>query len=50
VLIEARPDLPVVVCGPGDDRLAHQPNEWVSKEAFDESIAFYERLATAYFR
>ena len=50
VLIEARPDLPVVVYGPGDDRLAHQPNEWVSKEAFDESIAFYERLATAYFR
>lgn len=50
VLVEARPDLPVVVCGPGDDRLAHQPNEWVSKEAFDGSIAFYERLATAYFR
>ncbi len=50
VLVEARPDLPVVVYGPGDDRLAHQPNEWVSIEAFDESIAFYERLATAYFR
>jgi succinyl-diaminopimelate desuccinylase len=50
VLVEARPDLPVVVCGPGDDRLAHQPNEWVSTEAFDESIAFYERLAAAYFR
>ncbi len=50
VLVEARPDLPVVVYGPGDDRLAHQPNEWVSKEAFEESIAFYERLATAYFR
>jgi len=50
VLVEARPDLPVVVYGPGDDRLAHQPNEWVSKEAFDGSIAFYERLATAYFR
>ncbi len=50
VLVEARPDLPVVVCGPGDDRLAHQPNEWVSKDAFDGSIAFYERLATAYFR
>ena len=50
VLVEARPDLPVVVCGPGDDRLAHQPNAWVSKEAFEGSIAFYERLATAYFR
>ncbi len=50
VLVEARPDLPVVVYGPGDDRLAHQPNEWVSTEAFDGSIAFYERLATAYFR
>ena len=50
VLVEARPDLPVVVYGPGDDRLAHQPNEWVSIEAFDGSVAFYERLATAYFR
>ncbi len=50
VLVEARPDLPVVVYGPGDDRLAHQPNEWVSIEAFDRSVAFYERLATAYFR
>jgi succinyl-diaminopimelate desuccinylase len=50
VLVEARPDLPVVVYGPGDDRLAHQPNEWVGKEAFEGSIAFYERLATAYFR
>jgi succinyl-diaminopimelate desuccinylase len=50
VLVEARPDLPVVVYGPGDDRLAHQPNEWVSIEAFNGSVAFYERLATAYFR
>lgn len=50
VLVEARPDLPVVVYGPGDDRLAHQPNEWVSAEAFDRSIAFYEQLATTYFR
>jgi succinyl-diaminopimelate desuccinylase len=49
VLVEARPDLPVVVYGPGDDRLAHQPNEWVSIEAFDKSVAFYERLATTYF-
>ena len=50
VLVEAHPGLPVVVYGPGDDRLAHQPNEWVSKEAFEESIAFYERLTMAYCR
>jgi succinyl-diaminopimelate desuccinylase len=50
VLVEARPDLPVVVYGPGDDRLAHQPNEWVSIEAFDKSVAFYERLVTVFFR
>jgi succinyl-diaminopimelate desuccinylase len=50
VLVEARPDLPVVIYGPGDDRLAHQPDEWVSTEAFERSVAFYERLATAYFR
>lgn len=50
VLVEACPELPVVIYGPGDDRLAHQPDEWVSVEAFDMSVAFYERLATAYFR
>jgi succinyl-diaminopimelate desuccinylase len=50
VFVEAHSDLPVVVYGPGDERLAHQPNEWVSIEAFNRSVSFYERLATAYFR
>lgn len=45
ILAGSSPKLPVVVYGPGDDRLAHQPNEWVSVEAFQRSIGFFEELA-----
>lgn len=49
ILLEALPDLPVVIYGPGDDRIAHQPNEWVNVEAFGRSIDFYERWVARYF-
>lgn len=49
IFVETLPDLPIVIYGPGDDRLAHQPNEWVGAEAFGRSIDFYERLVIAYF-
>lgn len=37
--------LPVLIYGPGDHRLAHQPDEWVDIEAYLESIDFYRELA-----
>lgn len=45
ILAGSSPTPPVVIYGPGDDRLAHQPNEWVSVEAFQRSIGFFEELA-----
>jgi succinyl-diaminopimelate desuccinylase len=49
VLVESYPDLAVVLYGPGDDRLAHQPNECVDVESFARSIGFYEQIAARYF-
>ena len=49
VLIESYPDLAVVLYGPGDDRLAHQPNECVDVESFVHSIGFYEQIVARYF-
>jgi succinyl-diaminopimelate desuccinylase len=37
--------LPVLIYGPGDHRLAHQPDEWVDIDAYLESIDFYRELA-----
>jgi succinyl-diaminopimelate desuccinylase len=48
VLVESYPDLAVVLYGPGDDHLAHQPNECVDVEAFVRSIEFYEQIAARY--
>ena len=48
VLTESYPDLAVVLYGPGDDRLAHQPNECVDVESFVRSIGFYEQIAARY--
>lgn len=48
ILAGLSPTPPVVIYGPGDDRLAHQPNEWVSVEAFHRSIGFFEELARSH--
>ncbi|MHA6529731.1 M20 family metallopeptidase [Paenibacillus sp. BAC0078] len=37
--------LPVLIYGPGDPALAHQPDEWVDIEAYLASISFYRELA-----
>ncbi|WP_229521527.1 M20 family metallopeptidase [Paenibacillus monticola] len=37
--------LPILIYGPGDQRLAHQPDEWVDIEAYLQSISFYRELA-----
>lgn len=33
-----------VVCGPGDIAQAHQPDEWIAVQQFDEGYRFMERL------
>ncbi|QSF47701.1 M20 family metallopeptidase [Paenibacillus tianjinensis] len=40
--------LPVLIYGPGDPGLAHQPDEWVDIEAFLDSIDFYRKLAVSF--
>jgi acetylornithine deacetylase len=36
---------PVVLCGPGDIRCAHSPDERINFEEFDEGVRVYVRLA-----
>jgi succinyl-diaminopimelate desuccinylase len=40
--------IPTVVYGPGDDRLAHQPDEFIHVDAYLTSIHFYYHLAKRY--
>ncbi|MOA54828.1 putative succinyl-diaminopimelate desuccinylase [compost metagenome] len=37
-------DLPILIYGPGDPRLAHQPDEWVDIDEYVRSIDFYYEL------
>jgi succinyl-diaminopimelate desuccinylase len=37
--------LPVIIYGPGDETLAHQPNEYVEIHKYLDSIRFYKELA-----
>ena len=37
--------IPTLIYGPGDERLAHQPNEYVDINAYLRSIGFYKELA-----
>ncbi|MCA1029859.1 M20 family metallopeptidase [Bacillus timonensis] len=36
--------IPTLIYGPGDEKLAHQPNEWVHTDAYLRSIEFYKNL------
>ncbi|HLW58809.1 MAG TPA: M20 family metallopeptidase [bacterium] len=40
--------VPVVVYGPGEASVCHQPDEWVALPAYLEAIRFYAALAQAY--
>jgi succinyl-diaminopimelate desuccinylase len=40
--------IPTVIYGPGDDRLAHQPDEFIRVDAYLTSIHFYYHLAKRY--
>lgn len=37
--------IPTLIYGPGNEKLAHQPNEWVEVDAYLRSIQFYKELA-----
>jgi succinyl-diaminopimelate desuccinylase len=40
--------IPVLIYGPGDPAMAHQPNEWLAIDNFIESIRYYMALAIEY--
>ncbi len=40
--------LPVIIYGPGDEALAHQPNEYVEVAKYLDAITFYKELALRY--
>lgn len=42
--------IPTLIYGPGDETLAHQPNEYVDINAYLRSIAFYRDLALRFFK
>ncbi|GLB61316.1 M20 family metallopeptidase [Cytobacillus sp. NCCP-133] len=47
-VLNPRSEIPTLIYGPGDEKLAHQPNEWVSIEAYRRSIQFYKQLILNY--
>lgn len=40
--------IPTLIYGPGDEKLAHQPDEWVDIEAYLRAIHFYKELVIRY--
>ena len=49
-VLAAPTQIPTLIFGPGDDRLAHQSEESVSLVSYVDSIEFYRELATSYAR
>ncbi|KAB2331513.1 M20 family metallopeptidase [Cytobacillus depressus] len=47
-VLNPRSEIPTLIYGPGDEKLAHQPNEWVSISAYRKAIAFYKSLILSY--
>jgi acetylornithine deacetylase len=39
--------IPAVVCGPGDIKVAHKPDEWIALEQLERCDAFLRRLTHA---
>jgi acetylornithine deacetylase len=39
--------IPALVCGPGDIKVAHKPDEWIAVEQLERCDAFLRRLAEA---
>ena len=40
--------MPLIIYGPGDDKQAHQPDEYLSMSKYFEAIEFYEKFFTAF--
>lgn len=47
-VLNPRSEIPTLIYGPGDEKLAHQPNESVSLAAYQRSIQFYKQLIMTY--
>lgn len=47
-VLNPRSEIPTLIYGPGDEKLAHQPNESVAIDAFKRSIEFYKNLALSF--
>ncbi|MBY0120488.1 M20 family metallopeptidase [Bacillus sp. S/N-304-OC-R1] len=47
-VLNPRSVIPTLIYGPGDEKLAHQPNEWVSISSYRRSIEFYKSLILSY--
>ncbi|QED47743.1 M20 family metallopeptidase [Cytobacillus dafuensis] len=47
-VLNPRSEIPTLIYGPGDEKLAHQPNEWVSISSYRRSIDFYKALILSF--
>lgn len=47
-VLNEKSEIPMLIYGPGDEKLAHQPNEWVDLDAYIDSISFYKNLAVRF--
>lgn len=47
-ILNPQSKIPTLIYGPGDEKLAHQPNEYVNVNAYLRSIEFYKELASKY--
>ncbi|PLR81628.1 succinyl-diaminopimelate desuccinylase [Bacillus canaveralius] len=45
---KALPHVPILIYGPGEPEIAHQPDEWVDLQKYIDSIKFYIKLAVDY--
>ncbi|KMY52210.1 succinyl-diaminopimelate desuccinylase [Peribacillus loiseleuriae] len=43
-------NVPILICGPGEPTVAHQPDEWVDIQKYLDSIRFYISLAINYLK
>ncbi len=41
-------NIPIIIYGPGDDKLAHQPNEYVELSKYYESIEYFMEMAKVF--
>ncbi|MDQ0252914.1 succinyl-diaminopimelate desuccinylase [Evansella vedderi] len=49
-VLNPQSEIDTLIYGPGDEKLAHQPDEWVDIDAYLRSISFYKKLIVSYFQ